>query len=65
MSDIYFQVASLASVAQLVEHPTDTRAVEGSTPSACTIVRKEKVTSTDVTFSLYRASFAPYTYTNA
>lgn len=27
---------SLASVAQLVEHPTDTRAVVGSTPTACT-----------------------------
>ena len=30
------RISSLASVAQLVEHPTDTRAVVGSTPTACT-----------------------------
>ncbi len=30
--------ASFASVAQLVEHPTDTRAVVGSTPTACTFM---------------------------
>ena len=32
----HFHISSLASVAQLVEHPPDTRTVEGSTPSACT-----------------------------
>ena len=35
-SRLSMRSTSFASVAQLVEHPTDTRAVVGSTPTACT-----------------------------
>ena len=34
----YYQKVPTASVAQLVEHPTDTRAVPGSIPGTCTTI---------------------------
>jgi threonine/homoserine/homoserine lactone efflux protein len=40
-----FHISSLASVAQLVEHPTDTRAVVGSTPTACTKMTQQILTA--------------------